>query len=401
MFKNTTVIFLIFLSFLIEAIGFDPHEASLIVSYQVEDPTFYLDRISFSLTNENNERKIYPNEEDYLDHIHLKNNERTVAIRHLAPGHYTLQFIVPNRNNQFEIPVARTLLITENSMIKINQKIKLREHQNNFLLVSAGEAIVGDPFSDNPQNVRPPKKIYLSEFSIHPFEVTNQEYATWLNRALHRGMVQLHPSKPGVIINKEGQLICRTDKANPLSQIIEETKEDQTLFIPAKEKELHPVIEVSWYGAQYYCVDHGYRLPTESEWEKAAGMAMTNSSNALKRYKFGFGQDEINSSWANYRSSDTAPPEKRVFTSSVGFYNGINKINETPTHDAKSPYGAYDMSGNVWEWVYSMDDLNPSSGNRVVKGGCYDSFADGVRVSERLALPPDYADIYTGFRVAR
>jgi hypothetical protein len=64
----------------------------------------------------------------------------------------------------------------------------------------------------------------------------------------------------------------------------------------------------------------------------------------------------------------------------------------------------------VWEWVndwysdsYANDNLaqGPSSGTtKTIKGGCYDSTADGVRVAERMGLPLDHADPYTGFRVA-
>ena len=72
------------------------------------------------------------------------------------------------------------------------------------------------------------------------------------------------------------------------------------------------------------------------------------------------------------------------------------------------------MSGNVWEWVAdwftdnyveALDSVNPkgpqSGTNKVVKGGCYDSLADGVRVTERLGLKPDHTDAFTGFRVAK
>lgn len=82
------------------------------------------------------------------------------------------------------------------------------------------------------------------------------------------------------------------------------------------------------------------------------------------------------------------------------------------TNVAKSPYGLYDASGNVREWIAdwydadalkTMADRNPTGpghGTRkVTKGGCYDSFAYELRVSARRPLPPDTTDAYTGFRV--
>jgi len=88
----------------------------------------------------------------------------------------------------------------------------------------------------------------------------------------------------------------------------------------------------------------------------------------------------------------------QVLTTPVGFYNGINKLplsaqdkSQQVTHDAKSHIGAYDMSGNVWEWVA---DGSENRSMKYTKGGCYDSLVDGVRVSERVPIPPDYTDIY-------
>jgi formylglycine-generating enzyme required for sulfatase activity len=106
-----------------------------------------------------------------------------------------------------------------------------------------------------------------------------------------------------------------------------------------------------------------------------------------------------------------------VLTTPVGFYNGINTVKKDSlsiqTKLAKSPVETFDMSGNVWEWVEDWYDetyyknmpqdnpKGPSSGSlKVVKGGCYDSLADGVRVAERLGLLPQYSDQYTGFRIA-
>lgn len=277
-----------------------------------------------------------------------------------------------------------------------------------FLEVPAGDAIIGDPFTDNQQNERPARIENIPTFFIGTYEVTNAQFATWLNQAFQRKQVFWHPTKAGHIVDSEGFLVGKTMEANPLAQISTQKTQEGWLVYPLPGKENYPVIEVTWYGANAYCRQQGYRLPTEAEWEKAAGMAVPQKGQLLKRFKFGFGQDIIDRSWANYRTTSFASNVLQVLTTPIGFYNGINTLpliaqdrTQVVTHDAKSPVGAYDMSGNVWEWVASWDELDSSDTHKVVKGGCYDSLAAGVRVSERLALPPDYSDIYTGFRAAK
>jgi formylglycine-generating enzyme required for sulfatase activity len=282
---------------------------------------------------------------------------------------------------------------------KLTQVEVTYQSGDSFGIVPAGTAIIGDPFKDNIQNERPAKHIYIAEFAIGVYEVTNAQFATWLNQAFKTKEVMWHPTLKGHLINQKGFLICRTMEGNPLAQIMTLQTVANPLFVSLPSKENYPVIEVSWYGAEAYCHTHHYRLPTEDEWEKAAGMALPRADGKLTRFKYGFGQDTIDRTWANYKDQ----PNGQVATTPIGFYNGIHALplraqdhKQLLTHNAKSPVGAYDMSGNVWEWVASGDDLH-----KIVKGGCYDSLSSGVRVSERLSLPANYADIYTGFRVAK
>jgi formylglycine-generating enzyme required for sulfatase activity len=290
------------------------------------------------------------------------------------------------------------------------------------VFILEGRAIVGDPNPD-PINALPPREVNVSSFAMGTYEVTNAQYADWLNKALKNHQIAYveEADSRGQVLDLENRLLCKTFEADPYSQIsVQAQTTESPQFISIAGKESHPVINVSWYGAVAYCHDNRCRLPTEAEWEKAAGMAIERPGEPLKKFRFGFGRDTIDRTWANYRD-DTRPIEYfQVLTTPVGFYNGINLLplhfgskGQERTHLAKSPHGAFDMSGNVWEWVSDWYDAeytkNLSNDNpqgpldgtkKVVKGGCYDSLADGVRVFERLGLPPDHMDAFTGFRIA-
>lgn len=315
-------------------------------------------------------------------------------------GKYKITFdMIPN----YQIPDPITIEHKANEQTKIEVSY---QQGDAFAEVPAGDAIIGDPFNDSKQNERPAHIVNIPRFAIGVYEVTNQQFSNWLNEAFKQGKVHWHSKLKGHLVNSDELLICRTIEGDPLAQILTQGGKDKSFFSPLAGRENYPVIQVSWYGAQAYCQDHGYRLPTESEWEKAAGTAIVNGE--LKRFKYAFSNDVVDRTWANYKDPRAIIKRNQVLTTSVGFYNGVNVLpltindqTQVRTHDANSPVGAYDMSGNVWEWVESWDELDSTQKNKIAKGGCYDSLAEGIRVSERLPAPPDYADIYTGFRVAK
>jgi len=142
-----------------------------------------------------------------------------------------------------------------------------------------------------------------------------------------------------------------------------------------------PVVGVSWPEAEAYANFVGKRLPTEAEWEKAA------RGTDQRIYPWG---NSIDGSRANYLASGD-PYESSGYTTPVGFYDG--RLHPSPpfqTTDSPSAYGAYDMAGNVWEWVadwyqYDYYSVSPSSNppgplsgwDRVLRGGASTTYDPG------------------------
>lgn len=318
-----------------------------------------------------------------------------------------------------KFPVEGETPQPEKTALKETEKIKgIDELYQDLLFVPIGLSILGDPYGLDPENTIPARVVELSSFEISKYEVTNSQYARFLNLALEEKIISFSKEKKGLILDSKNNPLFHTTESESESRISYSQKAGFEV-LPGFNN--HPVILVTWYGAKAFSDYFILRLPTESEWERAASVTSESVNTPIKKWIFGFSKDFIDKRFANYKYNVSSPFSKKVRTTPVGFYNGINTLELTHedktsqiTENAISPIGAYDMSGNVFEWVSdwysnSFKDApleknfqGPPSGTlKIAKGGCYDSLSDGVRSFERMALDPSHADIYTGFRVAR
>jgi len=198
-------------------------------------------------------------------------------------------------------------------------------------------------------NESPARTLYLSAFYIDQYEVTNERY-----RAFTDSTGYPQPSAPSW---------------------------DPDYFA----KSAHPVLNVSWRDAQAFCSAAGKRLPSEAEWEKAARGASPGSR-----------------SWANWTVEGLANLKRtgRPEPAAVGTFPAD-----------VSPFGAYDMAGNVHEWVndrYGLYSGNPAplelpDAAKVVRGGSFALSPPGLSPSWRASLDPVVSpgsDSPVGFRCA-
>lgn len=346
----------------------DP-SGSLIVSYQTGAKGERLERVRFRVTGEKGYSELYPKGGTVISEG--TNPCCIVAVDDLPPGTYTLEFIVPNQDAFFEEVPSREIAIAADQVTRIDQWIR--------------------PTIKLTKKSVPLAKVDETHF-VGIYEVTNKQFARWLNKASEEKKIFIVDDavRKGWIVDEAGRLLFKCREADPASQISLTTSQ---FFQVLSGKEHHPVVFVTWYGAEAYCKDHHYRLPSEAEWVHAAAQS---KEEPRRVYLYGFGKDTISPAWANYKAESTPLTTLAVLTTKVGFYNGKNQLpTGESTMNAVSPFGAYDMSGNVWEWVKDSGEND----QRMAKGGCYDSTADGVRVTERIFLPPEHCDQYTGFRV--
>jgi len=228
-----------------------------------------------------------------------------------------------------------------------------------LLYVPEGEFIMGSNSSESGDNLI--HKVILDAFWIDQTEVTNTQYATCV-------------SSGGCIPPSETSSFTRSN------------------YYGNSQFDDYPVIYVNWNKASAYCSWVGRRLPTEAEWEKAA--------RGTDGRAYPWGND-----WSNTDS---------LVNSGHGVIESGDTTKVGNYKSGASPYGAYDMAGNVWEWVNdwysknyyqsspSLNPLGPDSGQyRILRGGSWYFNDWGTNSAVRNPFDPTYTGMILGFRCAQ
>lgn len=234
-------------------------------------------------------------------------------------------------------------------------------HKNlplDWISLTGSNYSIGYEWGTGPANEMPAQNIVISNFKMMSKEVTNFQY----NECVATGVCTQH--------------------------------EDYSSMFQGLHSAQKPVVGVSTSMADDFCGWIGGYLPSEAQWEFAAG-------NGASHYMWSLddvgGFDPTNYCYNLFPMNDPAHT-----TCEVGSYS-------------PNSFGLYDMSGNVWEWCtdyYQTDWYSTLTGNpidpvnttvapnKTIRGGSYINNMDGIRTSVRTGLAPGNRYFFVGFRCA-
>jgi formylglycine-generating enzyme required for sulfatase activity len=250
-----------------------------------------------------------------------------------------------------KLPLTVSILLTV-GLLTAQTPTSRNDAPEGMVLIPAGTYYMGS--NDHQRIAQPKHPVTLHSFYMDVHEVTNEEYQQFCMATGHN-----FPEFWGMAIYKSG------------------------LDYPE-----HPVVGVSQLSASEYAEWAGKRLPTEAEWEYAAGGGVEDIS---------------------YTYGEKADPSQARFNDPHAEKGPVKTGSYSP-----NSFGLFDMSGNAWEWVADWfseeyykespeeNPPGPSQGTfRVFRGGGWHSGAGCVTVHRRNALPSNWVDIAGGFRCVK
>lgn len=280
----------------------------------------------------------------------------------------------------------------------------------------------------------PPHPVKVDGFWIGVHEVTNEEFAAFVEATGYVTVAEIKPDwevlkkevPPGTPKPHDSLLVAGSMIFVPSNGPIPlhdwslwwgwqpgaDWQHPQGPETNIEGKENHPVVQVCWFDAQAYCKWKNGRLPTEAEWEWAA-------RGGLKDAIYPWGDEPVGKGHIKANSWQGRFPFKNE--QKDGYYFTAPVMNYEP-----NGYGLYDMAGNVWEWCSdwfhsdhytaeaakglvvnpqgpdkSFDKNDVYAQKRSQRGGsflCSDEYCASYRVSARMPGGPDTGMPHVGFR---
>ena len=266
----------------------------------------------------------------------------------------------------------------------------------NMVLIPGGTFQMGS--NDGDSDEKPPHSVTLGSFYMGKYEVTLRQFKEFIDASGYKTDAEKDGGSyvwNGSSWDKKAGVYWKHDAEGNLR--------------PSAEYN-HPVIHVSWNDATEYCKwlsqkrGKSYRLPTEAEWEYAAG-------NGSKHTKYSWGNGNPSGKKGGNVADESAKSKFPSWTVFEGYSDGFVYTASVGSFDANE-LGLFDMTGNVWEWCadwkgdYPSTAQNnpkgPSTGSyRVYRGGSWSSFPQYCRVAYRDNISASSRSDDLGFRLAR
>ena len=233
----------------------------------------------------------------------------------------------------------------------------------------------------------PVHTVTLSSYRMSAYEITNAQYAAYLNEAFADGEITASSSSvtgaSGEYSGQEYINLSGTDSSSPGNDCWIDYSGSS--FVVEHGKENCPVAYVTWYGSKAFALKYGFDLPAEAQWEYAA--------KGGQELEYATDDGMISSSKANFNNNIGYP-------TAVGSYPA-------------NPYGLYDMTGNLNEWCNDYDSYSSESGTdlqgtsagalrapiRALRGGSWGYDAVYCLTVVRNSSYVDFGGSFIGFRV--
>jgi formylglycine-generating enzyme len=283
----------------------------------------------------------------------------------------------------------------------------------------------------------PAHLVELSPFLIDRYEVTNRDYARFVEATGYRTVAERVPSLDEIMAQLPpgatppppealvaGSLVFRpTDRPVPTDDVAQwwhwtpgaDWRHPEGPESSIDERMDHPVVHVAFEDAEAYARWAGKRLPTEAEWERAA-------RGGLESARYVWGNEAFSATAAQANIWQGVFPHRNARRDG---FEGTAPVGSFPANG----FGLYDCSGNVWEWCSDWyaanenqrradggvardprgpdapwDPSQPRTPVRVIKGGsflCHDAYCSAYRPSARRGSAVDTGLSHLGFRCAK
>jgi formylglycine-generating enzyme required for sulfatase activity len=330
--------------------------------------------------------------------VTITTNPATSAVSTDTSGYYSISGVVPGtyavtaRKTGYSANTGNATVIEDNTTT-INIALTVITMTIEWVSIPAGSFEMGRTAVDTilwlySSDEYPLHTVYLDGYQISKYEITNAQYMAFMDAGGYSNSIYW---------TTEGwnwRTTCNRTEPTYWSLLF---YSGGVVYNSGPTFPNYPVVGVTWYEAYAFCNWAGGHLPTEAQWEKAA--RGTDSTNCWP-----WGR-----TWnaANCNSYYNASPDTFGWSSPVGYFNL-----------GQSPYGVYDMAGNVRDWVNdwydsTYYDVSPTSnptgpasgGCRIIRGGGWDCREVKVGYCFRTAYRSPYTPIAVyhdlGFRIAR